>query len=59
MNQSLQKMAQSRAEIRESMIAQLSPSTEQKINEMKTQYGLQGTSTNLLLLGILAPITYC
>ena len=43
-------------EIRESMIAQLSPSTEQKINEMKTQYGLEGTSTNLLLLGIMAPL---
>tara|TARA_R110000751_G_scaffold253765_1_gene353262 strand:- start:530 stop:1567 length:1038 start_codon:yes stop_codon:yes gene_type:complete len=43
-------------EITESMISQLSPSTEQKINEIKTQYGLQGTSTNLLLVGILAPL---
>ena len=43
-------------EITESVISQLSPSTEQKINEIKTQYGLQGTSTNLLLIGILAPL---
>ena len=42
--------------ITESVISQLSPTTEQKINEIKTQYGLQGTSTNLLLLGVLAPL---
>jgi len=43
-------------EITESMISQFSPSTEQKINDIKTQYGLQGTSTNLLLIGIMAPL---
>ena len=43
-------------EITESMISQFSPSTEQKINDIKTQYGLQGTSTNLLLIGITAPL---
>ncbi len=43
-------------EITESMISQFSPTTEQKINEIKSQYGLQGTSTNLLLLGVLAPL---
>lgn len=43
-------------EITESMISQFSPTTEQKINEIKSQYGLQGTSTNLLLIGVLAPL---
>ena len=44
------------SEITESMISQFSPTTEQKINEIKSQYGLQGTSTNLLLIGVLAPL---
>lgn len=44
------------SEIAQSMISQLSPSTERKINEIKTQYGLEGTSTNLLLIGIMAPL---
>ena len=44
------------SEITESMISQFSPATEQKINEIKSQYGLQDTSTNLLLIGVLAPL---